>query len=259
MYPPFNACIYCGRADQPLSREHIIPYALGGQLTIPRASCPEHAVVTSQFEREVAQMAYGYLRAVIGAPSRRKDRHKATLASRVTVTGKNLRGEEVAIQVPISHIPPYEFVLNLPQPGILRGAEPSATGEVSFDTFLPHSNPLRKLRERLGLSEINTPVMSFPVTGFMRMIAKIGHAYLMAELGPGRYESDVRDFILGDTSEAWYRVGGYEPPASQVSPALSYRVIPSPSGNLLAVDISLAVFPRLPRYQVVCGRLRSEA
>ena len=91
------------------------------------------------------------------------------------------------------------------------------------------------------------------------MIAKIGHAYLMAEVGPGRYESHVCAFILGNISEAWYRVGGYEPPASQVSPALSYRVIPSSAGNLLAVDVSLAVFPRLPRYQVVCGRLRSEA
>lgn len=259
MYPPFNACLYCGRTNLPLSREHIIPYALGGQLTIPRASCPEHAAITSQFEREVAQRAYGYQQAAAGAPTRRKGRHAAALNRRITVTGKTPQGQDIAVQVPVSDLPPYECVLHLPQPGILRGAEPSASGNPRMEVVIPESNSLRRLRQRFGLSELNTPVMSFPITGFMRMIAKIGHAYLMAELGPSRYESHVCSFILGDIKEAWYRVGGYQPPASQSSTALSYRLVPSPFGRLVVVDVSLAVFPRLPRYQVACGRLRSQA
>lgn len=258
MYPPFNACIYCARSDLPLSREHIIPYALGGNLVIPRASCPAHSAITSQIELEVSRMAYGYQRAVLGAPSRRKGRHTATLGRRVAVTGKSVDGQDVTVQVPISEIPPYEIVLHLPTPGILRGGDPNALGAPRIETVIPESNPLRRLRQKLGLDELSTPVMSFPITGFMRMLAKIGHAYLMAELGPTRYESHVCPFILGEIAEAWYRVGGYEPPAPQSATALSFRIVNSEVGELLVVDVSLRMFPRLPRYQVVCGKLRSD-
>jgi len=43
-----------------------------------------------------------------------------------------------------------------------------------MEAVIPQSSPLRLLRQHLGLSELNTPVMSFPITAFMRMIAKPG-------------------------------------------------------------------------------------
>jgi len=253
VYPPHDSCIYCGQRAEPLSREHIIPYALGGQLTLPRASCTEHAAITSQVEREVAQMAYGYARAVAGAPTRRKGKHARTLARRIEVTGLTIEGMEASALVPIAELPPYDFTLLLPPPGILRGEEPDAPGHPRMEFHIPESNPLHRLRKRLGWKEVNTPVMSFPITGFMRMLAKIGHAFATAELRPEKYSPELCPFILGDMARTWYYVGGFDPPQAQSRTSLSYRLEECAERTLVIVDVSLHVLPRLPRYQVVCG------
>ena len=47
-----NECIYCESTVQ-LSREHILPYALGGTTTIPAGSCEKCRRITHEFETAV--------------------------------------------------------------------------------------------------------------------------------------------------------------------------------------------------------------
>jgi hypothetical protein len=61
------SCIYCGtQADQTeakeLSDEHIIPYALGGNLVLPKASCDRCAKETHAFEGHLAGKTYEFAR-----------------------------------------------------------------------------------------------------------------------------------------------------------------------------------------------------
>src|SRR5262245_1110250 len=71
LFPPVGRCIYCDTADGPLSKEHVIPFGLGGNFILPRASCKACAKITSAFERTCLRQMYGDLRTKYGAPSRR--------------------------------------------------------------------------------------------------------------------------------------------------------------------------------------------
>lgn len=62
-------CIYCGRTDGPLSREHIIPKGLNGEWTLIEASCEYCREITSRFERDFLKKAFGPARIALGMRS----------------------------------------------------------------------------------------------------------------------------------------------------------------------------------------------
>src|ERR1043165_7806360 len=127
MYPPANQCVYCGATDVPLSKEHIVPYSLGGSLILPRASCRVHAELTSALEREVARDTYGFHRAHEGTQSRRKGRHSAVLQQLVGVAGLDLKGNPVQAQVAASELPRLQMIVRPQPPGVLRGGRDDIT------------------------------------------------------------------------------------------------------------------------------------
>jgi hypothetical protein len=49
-FDPVNLCIYCGRSDGLLTREHILPIGLGGGLILPAASCRACQDITKNIE-----------------------------------------------------------------------------------------------------------------------------------------------------------------------------------------------------------------
>ena len=51
-FEPVGVCIYCGSTEQ-LTDEHIVPYGLNGDLTLPQASCTTCNRITSLFEQKV--------------------------------------------------------------------------------------------------------------------------------------------------------------------------------------------------------------
>lgn len=71
-YAPVGCCIYCGATSGRLSREHIIPYALGGDLVLPYASCAKCADITKKFEQVCAREVLGPARIRLKLPTRRR-------------------------------------------------------------------------------------------------------------------------------------------------------------------------------------------
>lgn len=55
-----------------LTDEHVVPYSLGGQHILERASCDICANITKRFEQDVARDLWGNARAAYNAPTRRK-------------------------------------------------------------------------------------------------------------------------------------------------------------------------------------------
>jgi hypothetical protein len=49
---PVGVCIYCGSGDN-LTDEHVLPFGLGGNLVLPKASRKRYAAITPAFEGRV--------------------------------------------------------------------------------------------------------------------------------------------------------------------------------------------------------------
>lgn len=64
-------------------------------------------------------MAYGYLRAVSGTQTHRKEKQTDTLSQTVEVAGVDRRGVAVKKRMPVAELPPYEVLLRISPPGIL--------------------------------------------------------------------------------------------------------------------------------------------
>jgi len=63
-------CIYCGKTDQSLSDEHIVPYGLNGEWILGRASCKGCRQITSGFETDVQRNCLLETRAKLGLRTR---------------------------------------------------------------------------------------------------------------------------------------------------------------------------------------------
>jgi hypothetical protein len=69
-FAPVGRCIYCGSTDS-LSDEHIIPFALGGDLILPEASCSCCRKITGQFEQTCCRLIMGPTRIRMKIQTRR--------------------------------------------------------------------------------------------------------------------------------------------------------------------------------------------
>ena len=253
MYPPARECIYCGRKDAKLTREHIVPFGLGGQAVIPEASCKEHAEVTSRFERVVARGMYGIERADANIQSRRPHKVQELLRQKVEITGTDKDGRIVTAMVPQGEVPRMPSRIDMLPPGALRGANPDLDEGCSMSADPPTAEQIRKLSAKLGLSKITIHSGWLDPYAFVRQLAKIAHAFTWVEVGANNFNPVLLPLILGQPFSKSYLVGGFEPPARQLSTSLAIRRLPQGNDTLLVVDISLLCFPRLPRYQVVAG------
>jgi hypothetical protein len=93
-------CIYCGTTDEPLYKEHIVPYSLGGSWVLHKASCPKCEAITREFEHCVTSEQVLVIRTVENLPTRRKEKRPKTLPLKVTKTGR-----EENIECPIDMYP----------------------------------------------------------------------------------------------------------------------------------------------------------
>lgn len=254
-YRPVNVCIYCRNTDGPLTREHIIPYSLNGQIVLPAASCSDCSRITSEFEREVARAGFGIFRAQNGIQSRKKSN---PLENQVMISGETFDGKTVDVTAKAGDVAISCAVLRLQAPGILLGNKPNAEGTIT--TELPEKmNPgLRALRKRLGLSKIYSSVLTCPVNAIMRLLEKIAHAYAVAEYGIDGFSPVLVSHILHGPNKdvaQWHYVGEHVPPERQAKKPLHIREVQLNSQRWVVVDISLHFNPDIPMYQVFAGTL----
>jgi len=119
-YPPVNRCIYCG-SQEDLSKEHILPYALGGRLVLPRASCSRHRDLTSEIERKVARGMYGDYRDSEGIQTRHRKRQELRGSATVTLPATTFADVPCQVSVPIGDLPRHHISVHLPVPQLLSG------------------------------------------------------------------------------------------------------------------------------------------
>lgn len=249
-FPPVGRCIYCGTTQGKLSREHIIPLALGGNLILPYASCRDCADIIKKFEQLCARNMFGSLRIRLGMPTRRPSERPTELSSVIVRNGVS----EV-INVPSTKFPAACVGLKLPSPGILLGKEPSSQFdkvELVMKTFGDEYKAFIKPGEGMRLGAMNP-------YAFCKLLAKIAHSFAVSQIGLDAFTHFLPDVILGKNDKHAYFIGGDEDPDDPPQPLqlpvqlhqLQFRKIDGT--QYLFVTIQLFRFIGMPRYHIVVG------
>lgn len=183
-FPPIGTCIYCGSdggADG-LRDEHIIPYSLGGNAILQKASCRACEAITSYLDGYLARNIYYDFRLHAGVQSRRKQPTKRPVT---IVAGP----ETKTIEIDLTHHPHF---LNLPvwsRPTLMFAEQPSSLftdfGTVTFFDVPPSAASMLRLPPDTDTQILNQ--YSINVETFARGIAKIAYCSAISILGLGNF------------------------------------------------------------------------
>lgn len=249
-FQPVGHCIYCGSQNGKLSREHIIPFSLEGNLIFPQASCAKCADITKKFEQTCSRGIFGPLRIRLGMPTRNPDERPAELSTIIV-----RKGVKEELRVPSDKLPVSCLGLKLPTPGILMDKEPSSRFdrvEWVAGTKVQDLQGFLAPGEAIRLGRMNP-------YSFFKLLAKIAHAYAVSQIGLRSFNHFLPDLILGKSHNHAHFIGGDldQPnvPHSLNNPFLLHylnldSVIDS---TYVRVSIQLFSFMGMPRYHVIVG------
>lgn len=206
---PVGQCIYClSEASDLLTDEHIIPYSLDGTLLLTEASCTACNKVTSAFELSVARKMMGAMRLRHKFPSRNRKKRLGTLPVKAVF----LNGDH-ELAVPIEDFAAYFPVLWFQPPGIMVDRDPSLNVSIRGEFW--------RFSSELTAKSIGAEALAyggeFDFIAFARMLAKIGHAFAVAQLGVDGFAPTLLDIIhkrYKRLHDVWHFIGG-EPQTSE--------------------------------------------
>jgi hypothetical protein len=247
--PPVGQCIYC-LATLGLTDEHIIPFSLGGNLVLPKASCKSCNKITHKFEGAVARKVFGQFRAAYDVQTRRPEEQPNHVKIR-TKSG-SLKW------VPIKEVPDMLFVPESCEPELQVRPSPSPWG--GLGTWAIRDNGLKEFQELHDWD--GTVWVDTHPWHFGRMLAKIGYSYAVAKLGLGTFQPLVIDIIKGKVQNLSELIGTETKHQNQdlinVHELLLYALrILEDDVLYVAVDIRLFANHNLPKYIVIVGIFNS--
>lgn len=195
-------CIYCGASDVLLKTEHVIPYALNGDYTIPEASCAECEKVTSRFERDTLRCLYFDVRNVLRMRTRRSGQRPEYLK---IYTELDFDGP--TREVKLEDYPLYLPIPKLLPPGAIcdRPPDPGHPIEIGFRHIAgPSLEDYVRSNDHVTVASR----LNYSPSDFSRCLAKIGFCAAVKAIGiePLR-RLPIISAILGHNSKLGYWVG----------------------------------------------------
>jgi hypothetical protein len=251
-YKPVGVCIYCG-SKHDLRVEHIVPYSLGGTAKLPAASCGACEEITARFEGRLARTMYGDLRIRLDLPTRRKKTRPLQVRAEDAATGAEvwLNPEESLTILPAVHFLP---------PGILRDPPEEAATWVGATFEAKQIAPASLDRwPKIG-SNNYIFTQRFDADALALTLAKIAHAYCVADFGIENFEAFLPPIIRGEHSNIYTYVGGspdrlcHPGQLHSVQLHLGHRHYGRRADWLLMVSIGLLSHLQMPTALVVVGR-----
>ena len=252
-------CIYCG-ATAGLSREHVLPFGLGGNLVLQDASCPLCAKETSKLELRLLRGHWWPYRQFLGLPSRRASETVPDLS----VTIKCADGSEIPAWLPMAK-QSVAMVFEFDPPSILKGTLRNDVPNAPR-VYMKHLAAFPAVVQINGRDyslksdeKLEIPI-HFDASDLCRFLAKVAHGYAISRRGiDACTEFLLPPLILGNTDGAQSFVGGNGSPL--VGPRL-------PGGGLHSMmdrlnDGFVSVYIQLfrdrgdppPIYEVIVGRV----
>lgn len=170
-------CIYCRDYNTDnLSREHVMPFGLGGGIILRNASCGEHRRITNEeIETPLLSKMFGRVRHLHGMPTYKKKK-RPTHFPAVIDDGKTLQKRMLALSdsPDALSLPEFENV-----PTMITGGGPVPVQCARVRHF-HNSERNRELLERMGAKRIIYDA-HVDVPTFARLLAKIAHGVAYAE------------------------------------------------------------------------------
>lgn len=253
---PANICIYCGSKEN-LTKEHVIPLALGGLFVLPNSSCQNCSKITSAFELKVLRGFMRDARTTGNFPTRRPKERPKSLSLEIEDNGVF---EEIEI---ISHKHPGFLHLPILQPPSILTGQKTETGVTicGVETLYFGKNP-NEVAKNLKIKTMRDS-FNWDVTAFARMLAKIGYSYAVASVGVIPLENVcVLPLILGmaDDASVWLGSANFQLSVETQKPlhGIACAWIPHPRDEnsiLLLARVKLFVPSGATGYEIVICKL----
>ena len=263
-YPPANICIYCGDTEPPLGDEHVLPFGLGGNLIIPRASCRACEKETGRMERICLRTMFGPYRIRTGIQTRNpEDRKKSYPLSIIDSNGKIS-----AADLPLPEHPAFLVMPRFEGPNVFSGeppVDPKAPFNYQLLTIASEEEKARAdaLASQSGAAGVH--VGSADIAAFARMLAKIAHAFVYAETNgfSDGFRPLLKETILGEFPIFQHFVGvepnkSLDPIPSELH-RMGWRTIRVNNVEYHVADIRLFSTASTPTYRVAVAERQLEA
>jgi HNH endonuclease len=203
-YRPVGTCIYCGSdgGKDGLRDEHIVPFSLGGQSILPKASCWACERVTSAFEGSCARTMYGSFRIRENVQTRRPKERPSQLPVIATTDG-----EEETVMMPVEGVVAIMPWVHFLPPGIFRDPPVKEVGWTGATLEVKSDQPRDNSVWGKHKGQTFSFMQKFDVDALARTLAKIAHAIAIGELGINAFEHWLPPDILGADPALSYLVG----------------------------------------------------
>ncbi|WP_372805616.1 HNH endonuclease [Loktanella salsilacus] len=237
-FTEFNECIYCGSADD-LTDEHIVPFSIGGNHILSKASCKSCAKITSAFELDITRGLWGDPRHIF----RERSRHKKASETAVQSLQKTTSG----------------FVFyRMPPPTILES--PPFLGDISPLWTLDVFNAHRRGEENQLVDGLTLKFKHSP-DSFIKMFIKIAYCNALTLL-PKRLFKDNYGKLLILPEAVLTPLIGEETARSLVSHDAQYSLqtgltLPH-HGAFIVTDVTLYAQLGCPTYNVIVGTVENK-
>lgn len=250
-------CIYCSRKAVTLTKEHIIPFGLAANsLVMSKGSCRKCADETKKYETAVLRHMWWPFRTHLGMPTRHRNQVPGDFTMMRTHPGAVLDGvippkADLIEQVPAEEYPLFFYSFHYDPPGVISDRPAHQDNERAF--WLGDLASLRKQiddKQAFRVGELNSEALSL-------MLAKIGHAYAVAELGFNSFHPTltlaIRNKAIG---RLLYWVGCTEDEPSKPTEALheiGLRLRKIRGKQYIAAQIRLFGCVGTPTYEIIVG------
>lgn len=191
-----DICIYCSSTSDALTREHVVPYSLGGNFVIQNASCRTCADVTSNLERSISRTTFHLPRAAFNMRSRRKNKFPSHVSVELSF-GKF--GPTKQVEVPIDRA-----AIQFPVPTFERMGEGFPVNAKSIISISSIPDSEKEAQERLrsvarSYNAIAYHFYSTPINPkhFARLLWKIATGFFFVACPASKASSQAAERALG--------------------------------------------------------------
>lgn len=259
LYPSPGKCIYCGAKDN-LSDEHIIPFALGGNLILKNSSCLDCAKITSGFERTCLRTMYGPLRLLYDLPTRRRKKRPKKLLLKVKYSS-----DETEWQTTLVEQKKFPFLITFPYfetPGIVeRKQVHQSKGPVTKRLWIRGASPyysFHELMEKL-LIELKAysifPESTAEIPAFCKLLAKIAHTFAVAKIGLSGFTPILEPIIIkNNLSHCMHYIGSPNNDEAPKNMLHDLNILEFDNIDAIFVKVRLLCKLGTPTYIVAAGR-----